>query len=272
MIIIGEKLNGAIPSIARAIAERNEECIRTLAEKQAAAGADFIDVCAPMEQGEEEALRWMVEQVQSVTEVPVSIDSSSTDVLQRVWKSCQRPGLFNSVSMESRKQIDRVFEIMSENPGWEAVAMLCDDEGISGSFVPKQRLRIFEEILKKVKAYGIVPSRIHVDPMVGTAALMDLEEMNGQGIAGYIQVVRSIREICPDIHITSAVSNISHGLPVRKYLNYSFVTLALEAGLDSGILDPLDEGLQGVIYATEVLLGKEEGCMEYIRAYRRGRF
>ena len=274
MIVIGEKLNGAIPSVAEMIAERKEDEIRKLARKQAEAGADFIDVCAAVESGEAETLRWMIELVQSVTDVPVSIDSPNSDVLLEVSSALRRPGLFNSVSMESRKQIDRIFQMMSENPGWEVIAMLCDDKGISGSFAFGKRLRIFEEIMKKASAYKIAPSRIHIDPMVGAAALMGWEEPGDSGISGYIQVVREIRRLCPEVHITSAISNISHGLPARKYLNYSFVTLALEAGLDSGILDPLDGGLKGVICGTETLLGKkgDEGCMEYIRAYKCGQF
>lgn len=274
MIVIGEKLNGAIPSVAEMIAERKEDEIRKLARKQAEAGADFIDVCAAVESGEVETLRWMIELVQGVTDVPVSIDSPNSDVLLEVSSALRKPGLFNSASMESRKQIDRIFQMMSENPGWEVIAMLCDDEGISGSFALGKRLRIFEEIMKKASAYKIAPSRIHIDPMVGAAALMGWEESGDSGISGYIQVVREIRRSCPEVHITSAVSNISHGLPARKYLNYSFVTLALEAGLDSGILDPLDRGLKGVICGTETLLGKkgDEGCMEYIRAYKCGQF
>ena len=274
MIVIGEKLNGAIPSVAEMIAERKEDEIRELARKQAEAGADFIDVCAAVELGEAETLRWMIELVQGVTDVPVSIDSPNSDVLLEAASALRKPGLFNSVSMESRKQIDCVFQMMSENPGWEVIAMLCDDGGISGSFALGKRLRIFEEIMKKAAAYKIAPSRIHIDPMVGAAALMGWEEPVDSGISGYIQVVREIRRTCPEVHITSAVSNISHGLPARKYLNYSFVTLALEAGLDSGILDPLDRGLKGVICGTETLLGKkgDEGCMEYIRAYKCGQF
>lgn len=274
MIVIGEKLNGAIPSVAEMIAERKEDEIRKLARKQAEAGADFIDVCAAVESGEAETLRWMIELVQGVTDVPVSIDSPNSDVLLEAASALRKPGLFNSVSMESRKQIDRIFQMMSENPGWEVIAMLCDDEGISGSFALGKRLQIFEEIMKKASSYKIEPSRIHIDPMVGAAALMGWEESGDSGISGYIQVVREIRRSCPEVHITSAVSNISHGLPARKYLNYSFVTLALEAGLDSGILDPLDRGLKGVICGTETLLGKkgDEGCMEYIRAYKCGQF
>lgn len=69
----------------------------------------------------------MIDLVQSVTDVPISIDSPSTEVLAETYKFCKKPGLFNSVSMESKKHIDSIFKIMAENPGWEVIAMLCDD-------------------------------------------------------------------------------------------------------------------------------------------------
>lgn len=272
MIIIGEKLNGTIPSVAKAIAGRDEEWIKEIARKEADAGADFIDVCASVEIGEAETLHWMIDLVQSVTNVPICIDSPSAEVLVRAYPFCKRPGMFNSVSMESKKRIDDIFRIMAENPGWEVIAMLCDDTGIPKSAA--DRLRVFEGIMEKAKAYGIAPSGIHIDPMIEAAALMEPDGEDGPGIATNRKVIRTIREAYPDIHITSAISNISHGLPARKFMNYAFAALLLEAGVDSGILDPLDEGMLGVIYAAEALLGLDEDgyCMEYIKAYKDGLF
>lgn len=272
MIIIGEKLNGTIPSMAKAIAGRDEEWIKEIARKEADAGADFIDVCASVEIGEVETLHWMIDLVQSVTNVPICIDSPSTEVLAEAYPFCKRPGMFNSVSMESKKQIDGIFKIMAENPGWEVIAMLCDDTGIPKTAA--DRLRVFEAIMAKAKEYGIDPSRIHIDPIIEAAALMDPDREDGPGIAINTKVIRAIRKAYPTIHITSAISNISHGLPARKFMNYAFTALVLEAGLDSGILDPLNEGMLGVIYAAEALLGLDEDgyCMEYIEAYKDGLF
>lgn len=274
MILIGEKLNGSIPAVARMIAERDGEQIRALARRQAEAGADFIDICAPMERGETEALKWMVEQVQSVTDVPVSIDSSNTEVLLEVYSACLRPGLFNSVSMESKKRIDEIFRIMEEQPDWQVIAMLCDDEEISRSTVLERRLQILDQIVEKARNFKINLSRIHIDPVAEAVVFGDSGSREQPGIGVYLDTVRQIRARYPEIHIISAVSNVSYGLPARKYMNYSFAALALEAGTDSGILDPLDGGLQAVICGTETLLGKkEEECgIEYIRSYKKGRF
>lgn len=258
MIIIGEKINGTIPSVAKAIAGRDEEWIRDMARREGEAGADFIDVCASVELGEVETLHWMIDLIQSATDARICIDSPSTEVLAQAYKFCNKPGLFNSVSMESKKQIDSIFQIMKENPGWEVIAMLCDDKGI-----PKcaaDRIRVFENIMKKAEQYEIDPSRIHIDPVIEAAALMDPDREDGPGIAINTKVIEEIRRRYPTIHITSAISNISHGLPARKYMNYSFTTLVLSYGLDSGILDPLNAGMLAVISAAEKLLAlpKEE--------------
>ncbi|MCI9480300.1 MAG: dihydropteroate synthase [Lachnospiraceae bacterium] len=253
MIIIGENLNGSIPFVARAIAGKDEDWIRALVKKQADAGADFIDICAYVESGETETMEWMIGLAESVTEIPISIDSPDTEVLAKAYRQVKRPGLFNSVSMEKKKRIDQIFCIMRENPGWKVIAMLCDDSGIPRSAA--KRLKIFDAIMEKAAFYGITPDRIYIDPIIEAAALMDPEMEDGPGIAVNKKVIETIRRRCPAVHITSAVSNISHSLPARRYMNYSFIVLALSYGLDSAILDPLDPGMPGIIKASEVLLG-----------------
>ena len=125
-------------------------------------------------------------------------------------------------------------------------------------------LRVFDKIMEKAKQYGIAPNRIHIDPLIEMLCTSE------DGISMNTQVMRTIREQYPDIHITAAVSNISFNLPVRKLLNMGFTVLAMNAGLDSAILDPTNRDMMGLIYATEALLGMDDFCMEYIGAYREG--
>lgn len=96
MIIIGEKINGSIPSVAKAIEERDTAFLQELAEKQSAAGADFIDVCASVpEKREAETLKWMIETVQEVTDTPLAVDSPSPEVLREMLPHCNSAGLVN---------------------------------------------------------------------------------------------------------------------------------------------------------------------------------
>jgi len=264
MIIIGEKINGSIPAVAEAIANRDAEFIKQRAKIQADSGATFIDCCASVPEAEEvETLHWMIDCIQEVTDLPISVDSPSAAVLAEAYKFCKRPGLFNSVSGEGNK-IDTIFPIMAqpENKDWEVIALLSDDTGIPKSAA--DRLKVFDKIMAKAKEYGISPKRLHIDPLVEMLCTSE------DGISMNVEVISKVREMYPSIHITAAVSNISFNLPVRKLVNWGFVVLAMNAGLDSAILDPTNRDMLGLIYATEALLGEDEFCMEYIGAYREG--
>ena len=118
MIIIGEKINGSIPVVAEAIAKRDSEFIKARAKLQAESGATYIDCCESVAEADEvETLKWMIDCIQEVTDLPISIDSPSPDVLAQAYKFCKKPGIFNSVSGEGHK-IDTIFPIMAE-PGNE---------------------------------------------------------------------------------------------------------------------------------------------------------
>lgn len=155
MIIIGEKINGSIPIVAEAIAKRDSEFIKARAKLQAESGATYIDCCASVPEAEEvETLKWMIDCIQEVTDLPISIDSPSPDVLAQAYKFCKKPGIFNSVSGEGHK-IDTIFPIMAEpgNEGWQVIALLSDNTGI-----PKcaaDRLKVFDKIMAKAKEYGL---------------------------------------------------------------------------------------------------------------------
>ena len=264
MIIIGEKINGSIPAVAKAIAERDAAFIKARAVAQEEAGATFIDCCASVpEEVEVETLKWMIECIQEVSDLPIAVDSPSADVLAEAWKFCKRPGLINSVSGEGDK-IDKIFPILAENKGWQVIALLSDDTGIPKNAA--DRLKVFDKIMAKAKEYGIAPSRIHIDPLVEMLCTSE------NGIETNIEVITSVREQYPSIHITAAVSNISFNLPVRKMINLGFTVLAMNAGLDSAILDPTNRDMMGLIFATEALLGLDDYCCEYIGAYREGLF
>jgi 5-methyltetrahydrofolate--homocysteine methyltransferase len=263
MIVVGEKINGSIPVVAEAIAKRDAEFIKDRAKKQEEAGATFIDCCASVPEAEEvETLKWMIDCIQEVTDLPISVDSPSAEVLAQVFPYCKRPGLINSVSGEGNK-VDTIFPLIADTK-WQVICLLSDDTGI-----PKcaaDRLKVFDYIMAKAEEYHIAPSRLHIDPLVEMLCTSE------DGIAMNVEVISTIRKKYPDIHIIAAVSNISFNLPVRKMVNLGFTVLAMNAGLDSAILDPTNRDMMGVIYATEALLGQDDYCMEYISAYRDGIF
>ncbi|MGN8630453.1 cobalamin-dependent protein [Blautia sp. HCP3S3_G3] len=255
MIIIGEKLNGSIPSVAKAIAEKDADLIRERARMQAEAGATFLDVCASVEEDVEvETLKWMINLVQEVTDTPICVDSPSARSCVAAIPFCKRPGLINSVSLEGDK-IDTIFPVIADTD-WECVALLCDNDGIPDSV--ERRMKVFHGIMEKAKEYNIAPSRLHIDPLVVTLST------DQTALTVFADCCRQIKAEYPEIHITSGLSNISFGLPVRKNINQAFMVLAMNAGMDSAIVDPTNKNMIGMIYATNALLEQDEYCLKYI--------
>ena len=261
MIVIGEKINGSIPSVAKAIAERNADWIRNLAKIQTEQGADYIDVCAYVKDDEVEVLHWLIDLVQEVTDTPICIDSPNAQSCVDAIPFCKKPGLINSVSMEGNK-CDIVFPAIA-NTSWQCVALLCA-KGIPSS--AEERLEVFDDLMAKAREYGIAASRLHIDPLVEMLCTAE------DGISMVVEVMKKIREKEPSIHITGAVSNISFNLPYRKILNQAFLVLSMNAGMDSAVMDPTNRDLMGIMYATEAMLGLDDYCMEYISNFREGIF
>lgn len=261
MIIIGEKINGTIPSVAEAIAKKDADCIKRLATTQAEAGADFIDICASVDvKIELETMKWLIDLVQEVVDTPIAIDSPDANICASSVPFCKRPGLINSVSMEGDK-IDVVFPVIADSQ-WECAALLCDDTGLPKT--AEKRLEVFDAVMKKAKEYAIDPTRLHIDPLVEMLCTSE------DGINSILEVIREIKRQYPTIHITGGASNISFNLPARKFVNQAFLILAMGAGMDSAIINPLHKHMMGLIKATEALMGNDEYCIEYINGYREG--
>ena len=263
MIIIGEKINGAIPSTGKAIAAKDAEFIRNLAIKQAEAGANFIDVCASVDDDIElETMKWLIDIVQDAVDTPIAVDSPNVYTCIESMKYCNKPGLFNSVSLEGDK-VDVAFKVLADTK-WECVALLNSDKGIPKT--AKDRLEVFTDLMAKCKEYNIDPSRMHIDPLIEMLCTSE------DGITMVTEVIREIKKQYPTIHVTGAVSNISFNLPARRIANQAFAVLAMSAGMDSFILDPLNKDMMGMLFATEAMMGEDEYCMEYIGAFREGIF
>ena len=262
MIIIGEKINGTIPSVKRAIEDKDEAFIRSLAIRQADAGADYIDVCASTSPEKEiETLKWLMEIVQDAVDTPLCIDSPNTDVIEQVFKFAKHPGLINSVSEEGNK-CDVIYPLL-QGTQWQVIALTCDNKGIPSDV--ETRVNITKSLVEKAATYNITPDRIHIDPLV-----MALSTDN-QSLLKFVETLRSVKQIYPTIKVTSGLSNISFGMPLRKVINQNFFTLAVYEGMDSAIMDPLNRDMMATLLASEALLGQDRHCRKFTNAYRKNK-
>lgn len=265
MIIIGEKINGAIPSVKEAILSRNTEFIANRALKQAEAGADFIDACAAVEADQEyDALVWLIDTIQSVTEAKISVDSPNEKLLARIFEEgkVNKCGMLNSVNEEGKK-CETLFPLIA-GTDWEVVGLTCDHDGIPNEV--DKKVDIAKSIIDKADKFGVDIAKLHIDPCVMALSTMP------SAMHDFMDCIRKIKEYAPSVKITGAISNISFDMPVRKLVNTNCMTLAIYAGLDSAILDPLDSEMMGTIYAAEALVMRDKSGRKYNRAYRSGKF
>jgi 5-methyltetrahydrofolate--homocysteine methyltransferase len=261
MMIIGEKINGAIPSTAKAIRERDADFIRDLAVRQTEFGADYIDVCAGTEpQIERETLKWLIDVVQDAVDTPLCIDSSDCEIILDMLPLAKRPGMLNSVSEEHGKCEILLPKVADSE--WKIVALACDNNGISTDAAVKAGIAL--TIIEKAKSYGIAVDRLFIDPLVTAIST------TANALLNFNETVKSIKDRYPEVHITSGLSNISFGMPYRKAINQQFLTLAMSAGMDSAIMDPTAGDMRAALYATEALLGQDRNCRKYLQAYRKG--
>ena len=265
MIIIGEKINGAIPAVKQAIAERDEALIvaRTLAQSKA--GADFLD-CAPSTATEVEydTMLWLIGLMQGCTDVPLCIDSPNVNLLARIIEEghLNRPGMVNSVNEESNK-CEIIFPLIAGTP-WQVVGLTCDRDGIPAD--PGKKVDIAKRIIDKAVKYGVALNQLHIDPCVMALATMP-SAMND-----FLCCIEQIHAYAPEVKVTGAISNISFDMPARKYVNMNCMSYAIAAGLDSAIMDPCSADMMGTIFSCEALRMKDKGGRKYNRAYRQGKF
>jgi 5-methyltetrahydrofolate--homocysteine methyltransferase len=139
-----------------------------------------------------------------------------------------------------------------------------DEKGIPKT--KDDRIAIIRRILGETRKLGVPDSDLYFDPLA-----MTMSTSSESGLI-FFGTIRDIRSEFPDVHITCGLSNISFGLPARSYINRVFLTLSMEAGLDSAICDPMDHEIKTTLLATDLLLGRDRYCLKYTRAYRAGVF
>ena len=165
MIIIGEKINGAIPSIKEAIANRDEALIRERVQVQLPAKPDFLD-CAPATEPalEYDAMKWLIGIMEEETDTPLCLDSPDPLLLKRLLEegATQRPGCINSVNEEGTK-CETLFPIIA-GTDWNVIGLTCDQDGIP--LDPEKKIEIAKRIIDKADKFGVALGNLHIDPCV----------------------------------------------------------------------------------------------------------
>jgi len=263
MLIIAERINASRRYIASAISSENRAFIQNEAKAQALAGADYIDVNAGIfEEKEAERLKWVIEVVQEVTDVPLSIDSPDPKVIKAVLGHLEKRPIINSITLEPTR-LEGILPLVLEYK--TKVIGLCQSEHTSAETV-EDKVRLAGQLVERVTEAGISLDDFYIDPLVYPLAT------NSQSAVATIQAIEQIMMEFPGVHTTCGLTNVSYGLPNRKLVNRIFLVAAISRGLDTAILDPTDNQLYSALKTARMVSGKDDFCLEYIDGFREGRF
>jgi 5-methyltetrahydrofolate--homocysteine methyltransferase len=264
MIVIGEKINATRSAVREIIEQRQEDQLVDLAKQQATAGATYIDVNVGTgkgtQQDEIEAMRWAVTKINEAIDKPLCIDSADHMVLEAGLEAMEgRPAMINSTKADT-KYLASVLPLAKR---FEApvVALAMDHEGIPETV--EGRIKACRIITERCKEYKVPIESIFFDPLV-----LPVSTDARQGKVT-LDTLAAIKETFPGARTTMGLSNVSFGLPGRALLNTAFLQMAIFAGLDAVIMDPMNEDMMQAARTGEALMGKDRHFRKYSRAFRK---
>jgi len=259
-VIIGERINPTgRKAVLQALQEENFEMVRQDAVAQVEAGATVLDVNAGVPGADEVALlSQVIQEVMAVVDVPLCIDTANPQALEAALKLYEGKALINSVNGEE-KSLEAVLPLAKEY-GAAVIGLCMDDNGIPAS--PEERVVVAEKIIGRAAKFNIPIEDIVIDPLAMT---MGADHKAGWNTLETTKLV--VREF--GVNITMGASNISFGMPDRKYVNAAFITMAIQAGLTCPITNPLVTEISTAVLAADLSMGKDEFGMRWIKAFRK---
>lgn len=256
--IIGERINPTGKKLLRqAIKEKDFTYIENEAVRQVKAGADILDINVGLPEIDEmQTIKEVIARVSSVVDAPLQIDSADPKVIEAAARYYNGKPVINSVSGK-QDVMDAIFPIVKKY-GTCVVALTLDEKGLPQN--TEERVAIAERIINEASGYGIGRERIIVDCLTLTVSAQQ------SAARDTLEAIRIIKTKF-GVRTTLGASNVSFGLPERRLLNRTFLAMALEAGLDAPITDPLVPEYMDTIRAFETLSCKDTGSEDFIAYY-----
>jgi 5-methyltetrahydrofolate--homocysteine methyltransferase len=258
-VVIGERIN---PTGRKLLAEEmkagNLERVEGDAIAQVAAGAQMLDINAGVPLADEPGiLAESIQLVQSVTDVPLCIDSSIIEALEAGLAVYQGKALLNSVTGEEERL--EIILPMVKKYGAAVIGISNDDNGISEDI--NVRYEVAKKIVERASDHGIPKEDVVIDPLV-----MPIGAINQAG-KQVLELVRRLREELK-VNTTCGASNLSFGLPNRHGLNATFLPMAISSGMPCAITNPMDKEIMQAVRGANVIIGQDPECNEWIKNYR----
>jgi len=269
MILIGERINGMFKDVRQAIADKNKQVIQDLAKKQLQAGAAFLDVnvgtAAADQQG---TIQWLVETIQETCSAPLCLDSQKPDVIAAGLKviNADTGVILNSAPLNRKSDeeiLDKYIQMAEQTgPKVSIITLTMDKNGVPQDV--DTRVAIAAEIVQKAMEKGFDTQRLFIDPVLLPVKVPNAQ-VQADNILTAIDQIRYLADPAP--HITLGLSNISQGATERSLINRIFLAMAVSHGLDSAIVDVLDERLMNVLATAEMLMNKQLYSDSFLKVY-----
>ena len=257
---VGERINPTGKKLFKeALLNHDLDYVMKQAIEQVEAGAQILDVNVGIPTIDEPALmEEVVKKLQTIVDVPLQIDSSDPKAIEAALRHYNGKALINSVNGED-EVLDKILPI-AHKYGAAVIGLTMDKNGIPSEC--EKRVEIAGHIVEKCAQYGIEPKDIYIDCLTLTVSVQQKEAFET------LKAIRAVKEKY-GVHTVLGVSNISFGLPKREYINTTFLTLALNAGLDLPIINPNSDAMMGAVDAFTVLSSMDENATEYVEKYAR---
>lgn len=254
-IIIGERINPTGKSkMKQALKENHLDYLLKEAITQQEKGADILDVNVGLPDiNEPEMMKKVIPEIQSVTNLPLQIDTVNVTALEGAMRLYNGKPMVNSVTGK-QESMDKVFPLIQKYGG-VVVGLTLDEEGIPKT--AEGRLAIAKKIIREAEKYGIDKKDIVIDVLTMTIS------SEPEGAKTTLEALEMVKTIC-GVHTVLGVSNISFGLPTRPIINANFYTMAMQKGLSAGIINPSSEAMMNSYYAFCALMNLDENCENYI--------
>lgn len=262
MVVVGELINTSRKLIREAVEKRDTDYIQQVAKAQEEAGAHYLDInCGTMVGKEIEIMEWLVNTVQEVSNLPLCIDSPSTEALIAGLELTKASiPMINSITAEE-KRFQSVLPLIKKYNA-KIIALCIEDAGMPET--AQDRLRIARDLVTKLEAEGISQGDIYLDPLIKPISAGD---KYGREV---LESIRLIKDAFPEVHFMCGLSNVSYGLPNRALVNRMFMVQTMALGMDGYILDPTNRDMMGALYVAMALTGQDRYCRGYLTAHRKG--
>ncbi len=258
MFVIGELINGMYKQVGEAIKTQDEQVIQQLAKEQVACGANALDVnTGPAAEDPVRTMKWLVETIQRVVDVPLVLDSTKHQVIEEGLKIATQKAVINSTTADDDK-LETILSLAKQYNA-QVIGLTMDKKGI-----PRDRVERSELALKIVSACmekGIDLSDLYIDPVVLPVNVAQAQQ---------IEILEAIRDFNllsdPPPQIVVGLSNVSQGAKNRNLINRTFLVMAVNNGLSAAILDPLDKEMMQALITAELILNRHIYCDSYLEA------